>query len=124
MLRTGKGWVNRLAQWRCPYVLMVRRRFDTWLLLAVLDVRRSIARDWIGCGHRQFGQPEVQYLALAMRRHKDVARLKVAVNDAATLGGIERIGNLDTIGENLLYAQTFPRKPRRRVSPSRYSITK
>jgi hypothetical protein len=40
------------------------------------------------------GQPEVEDLHGAVRRHLDVGGLQVAVNDALLLSGLERVGNL------------------------------
>ena len=41
------------------------------------------------------GEPEIENLRLFARCHKNVGGLDVAVNDAARVGGIQRIGDLN-----------------------------
>jgi hypothetical protein len=40
-------------------------------------------------------EPEVEHLHLLARRHEDVRRLDVAVDDAVCVGGVERLGDLN-----------------------------
>ena len=42
----------------------------------------------------QLRQAEVEHLGLAARRHEDVRRLDVAVDDALGVRGVERVGDL------------------------------
>ena len=40
-------------------------------------------------------QPEIENLCVAALGHKDVGRLDVSMNDAAGVGGVQRVGDLD-----------------------------
>ena len=56
---------------------------------------------------RQLGQTEVQNLGLPTRRHENVCRLDVAMNDALGMRGVQRIGNLNRDLEQFLGLQPF-----------------
>src|SRR5581483_449374 len=51
---------------------------------------------------RQLGQAEVEQLYLATTADEHVPRLDVAMDDAAGVGGIERVGNLDGDAQQLI----------------------
>ena len=44
---------------------------------------------------RKLGEAEIQHLCLASARDEDVCRLDVAVDDAARVGGIQRVGDVN-----------------------------
>src|SRR6516162_270335 len=50
---------------------------------------------------RQFRQSEIEYLGMSTFRDENVGRFDVAVNDALTMRGIQRIGQLDREREDI-----------------------
>ena len=50
----------------------------------------------------EFGDPEVQNLRLAALRNKNVGGLNVAMNDAFLVRGIQAVGNLDGVIDQLM----------------------
>ena len=46
------------------------------------------------CVVEQFGQAEVEHLHLSRRRDHDITRLDISMNDASTVSGGERVGDL------------------------------
>ena len=73
---------------------------------AVVGARRERRRGGRLAGsaldfHR-LGEPEVEHLDPALRRHLDVGRLEVAVDDALRVRGFERLGDLPEDGDDVL----------------------
>ena len=50
----------------------------------------------------EFSQAEIEHFGLAAARHKNIGWLDIAMNDAFCMGGIERVGNLDSEVEYLV----------------------
>ena len=50
-------------------------------------------------------QPEIEHPGVAVPAHQDVARFEIAMHDAARVGGIERVGDLDREVEQSLGAE-------------------
>src|SRR4029077_1367717 len=50
----------------------------------------------------EFGQAEIEDLSLDAARYKNIGWLDVAMNDALCMGGIERVGNLNSEVEHLV----------------------
>ena len=55
-------------------------------------VGTAVAPETIGF---ELGETEVEQLGVATGGNEDVARLDVAMDDPGTVGGVERIGNLE-----------------------------
>ena len=56
---------------------------------------------WAGAlAIHEFGQAKVQNLRLARRRHHDVAGFDVAMDDAARMGRVQCIGDLNRYRES------------------------
>ena len=51
---------------------------------------------------RKFGKAEIEHFGLPAARHKNIGGLDIAMNDAFCMGGIERVGNLDSEVEHLV----------------------
>ena len=85
---------------------------------------RQVGPDWrpsrvAGPG---LGETEVEHLDLPVRRHLDVRRLEVAVDDALLVRLLERLGDLLRDGDRLVdavpvRASAAPRGPRPRPAP-------
>jgi hypothetical protein len=69
-----------------------------------------------GNGQRRFRQAEVEQPGAAARDH-DVARLQVAVDDAAAVRGRQRRGDLGPVAQHLVGRQRASLKPRRKRLP-------
>ena len=75
-------------------------------------------------GPISLGQAEVEHLDGAVRRELDVGRLQVAVDDAALVRGLERLGDLPRDRQRLVERERArARCARRASSPSTSSIT-
>ncbi len=60
-----------------------------------------------GCGS-DLRQAEIQYLGVPALGHEDVRRLDVAVDDAGSVSGVERVGDVDGDGEKNVRFQRTP----------------
>ena len=56
--------------------------------------RRLVASRPFGRAH--FRQPEIQNLGMTALGHEDICGLDVPVNDARSVGGIKRVGDVNT----------------------------
>ena len=92
---------------------------------ALARVHRRRVRVVVGSDRlERLGEAEVQHLGMSAWRHDDVLRLDVAVDDAALVRLVERIGDLHAEGGDLPRLEAPRRSSDESVSPSTYSITR
>ncbi len=103
--------VRNGPQGRAPAIKVVRRP---------RVAPESVAADAAFVSHGELRQTEIQNLGVAALGYKNICRLDVAVHDAMGVGGIKRVGDLDTEVQQLGQGQwTF-----RDALPERHAVQK